>query len=54
MKHVIFEHDFFFWVVYTLLKKKISKTLKKKTKKNLQNKIILTNEYMCKNDLKLC
>lgn len=44
---------FFLGCVY-FIKKKISKTLKKKQKKNLQNKIILTNEYMCKNDLKLC
>lgn len=53
MKHVIFEHDFFFRLCILYLKKNF-KNIKKKTKKNLQNKIILTNEYMCKNDLKLC
>lgn len=44
---------FFLGCVYFIKKKKF-KNIKKKTKKNLQNKIILTNEYMCKNDLKLC
>lgn len=44
----------FFWGCVYFIKKKFFKNIKKKTKKNLQNKIILTNEYMCKNDLKLC